>query len=166
MQHMSQQDYSTSIFVTQNPEAVYAAINKVRGWWSEEIVGRTDVVNQEWFYHYKDVHLCKVKVIDLIKNTKVVWEIVENSFNFTDDANEWTGDRIIFDITKEGNQTRITFTQVGLTPQYECFEICRAGWNNYINNSLYQLITKGKGAPNPKEGDGFNKTLADKWKLN
>jgi hypothetical protein len=62
--------------------------------------------------------------------------------------------------------TKLTFTQEGLTSFYECFEVCRDGWNNYINNSLYKLISTGKGEPNPKEGEGFNKELADKWKLN
>ncbi|MGI8951554.1 MAG: hypothetical protein ACR2FN_08215 [Chitinophagaceae bacterium] len=40
------------------------------------------------------------------------------------------------------------FTHAGLTPQYECYDICRDSWSNYIQNSLRSLITTGKGQPN------------------
>jgi hypothetical protein len=163
---MNVQDYCTSISVSQSPETVYKAINNVRGWWSEEIEGSAGQLNEEWFYHYKDIHLCKMKVVELVPGKKVVWEVMGNHFSFTNDKEEWVGNRIIFDISKEGDKTRLTFTQEGLTPFYECFEVCRDGWKNYINNSLYKLITTGRGEPNPKEGEGFNKELADKWKLN
>ncbi|PHN02591.1 ATPase [Flavilitoribacter nigricans DSM 23189 = NBRC 102662] len=163
---MNDQNYTTSITVDENPGQIYRAINNVRGWWSEEIEGPTDELNKEWFYHYRDIHLCKMKVVEMIPNEKVVWEVIENSFNFVQDQNEWVGNRLIFEISQEGDQTKLNFTQEGLTNFYECYGVCRDGWNNYINNSLYQLITTGKGEPNPKEGDGFNKALADKWKLN
>jgi len=35
-----------------------------------------------------------------------------------------------------------------LVPEYECFEICRDSWTNYIQNSMQKLITTGKGEPN------------------
>lgn len=162
---MSNQNYSTTIKVDQKPEEVYHAINNVRAWWSEEIEGPTDELNKEWFYHYEDIHLCKMKVVEMIPNRKIVWKVIENHFNFIDEE-EWVGNRIVFDISREGDKTRLTFTQEGLTAYYECFEVCKDGWNNYINNSLYKLITTGKGESNPKEGVGFNKELADKWKLN
>lgn len=159
-------NYSTSFLVEQNPEEVYNAIMNVREWWSEEIEGPTNQLNKEWLYHYKDIHLCKIKLVEIVPHKKVVWEIMENSFNFVKDKEEWVGNRIIFDISREGDKTKLTFTQIGLTSSYECYEVCRDGWNNYINHSLYKLITTGKGEPNPKEGEGFNKELADKWKLN
>lgn len=163
---MNQENYSTSILVNQQPDEVYHAINNVRGWWSEEIEGPTDELNKEWFYHYKDIHLCKMKVVELTPHKKVVWEVMENSFNFVQDKDEWVGNRLVFDISREGDQTKLTFTQKGLNASYECYKVCRDGWNNYINNSLYKLITTGKGEPNPKEGEGFNKELAEKWELN
>lgn len=157
--------YTTSIVIDKSPEEVYNAVNNVRGWWSEEIEGPTDELNKEWFYHYKDIHLCKMKVVEMQPGQKVVWKVIENSFNFVNDKDEWVGNHLIFDICKEGGKTRLTFTQEGLTEVYECYEVCREAWTNYINNSLYKLITTGRGEPNPAEGEGYNKELADKWKL-
>jgi len=87
---------------------------------------------------------------------------MDNYFNFTKDKREWTGNKIIFEITEKDKKTQLQFTQEGLVPEYECYDICSSGWSNYINNSLRSLITTGKGQPNPKEG-GFNQQLLEKY---
>ena len=89
---------------------------------------------------------------------------MSNYFNFTKDKSEWTGTKIIFEISEKKNKTQLQFTHEGLTPDYECYNACYDGWSNYINKSLYSLITTGKGQPNPKEG-GFNQELIEKLNL-
>jgi hypothetical protein len=42
-------------------------------------------------------------------------------------------------------------THKGLVPEYECYEICENAWTGYIQDSLRDLITKGKGKPNSSE---------------
>ena len=64
--------------VDQTPEEVFNAINNVRGWWSEEIEGGTDKLNDEFNYHYKDVHISKMKLIEVIPDKKVVWLVMDN----------------------------------------------------------------------------------------
>jgi len=145
---MNTSDFTTTILVDQTPEAAFNAINNVRGWWSEEIEGSTDKLNEVFNYHYEDVHRCKIKVTELIAGKKVVWQVLENYFKFTKDTTEWTGTKIIFEIDEEDNKTKIRMTHLGLVPDYECFDICRDAWTNYIQNSLRSLITTGKGQPN------------------
>jgi len=148
---MATSDFTTTLLVDQTPETVFNAINNVRGWWSEEIEGSTGKLNDEFKYHYEDVHRCKIKLIEVSPNEKVVWLVLENYFKFTKDKSEWTGTKIIFEISKKDDKTQIRFTHLGLVPEYECFEICRDAWSNYIHNSLRSLITTGKGQPNGKD---------------
>jgi len=148
---MTTSDFTTTLLVDQTPEEVFNAINNVRGWWSEEIEGSTDKLNAEWTYHYKDVHRCKMKIIEFVPDKRVVWFVKDNYFNFTKDKSEWTGTKISFEISKHDSKTQLRFTHLGLVPQYECFDICSNAWTDYVQKSLRNLITKGKGQPNPIE---------------
>jgi hypothetical protein len=148
---MTTSNYTTTITVDQSPEEVFAAINNVRAWWSEEIEGTTDEIDAEWTYQYQDVHRCTMKITALIPNQKVVWQVLDNHFSFTKDKQEWKGNQLVFEITEKDNQTQLQFTQIGLVPAYECYDICENAWNTYIRQSLYKLITTGVGQPNGKD---------------
>ena len=148
---MSTQDFTTTLLVDQSPMEAFDAINNVRGWWSEEIEGGTQKLNDEFTYHYRDVHRSKMRLIEVVPDKKVVWLVLYNYFNFTKDRSEWKGTNVIFEISKQGGQTQIHFTHQGLVPEYECYDICFNAWTQYIQQSLRSLITTGKGQPNPKE---------------
>lgn len=45
---MSNRNFTTFFTVDQTPEEAFAAINNVRGWWSEEIEGDTDKLGDEF----------------------------------------------------------------------------------------------------------------------
>jgi hypothetical protein len=147
---MTTTDFTTSISVEQTPAEVFNAINDVRGWWSEEIEGSTDKLNAVFNYHYEDVHRCQIKLIELVPEKKIVWLVMDNYFKFTTDKTEWTGTKIIFEISRKDNMTHLVVTHLGLVPEYECFDICSDAWSTYIHSSLYNLITTGKGQPNGK----------------
>ena len=152
---MNDQSLAITFTVDQTPEQAFAAINNVRGWWSGNIEGNTDKLGDEWAYRYKDIHYSKQRITELIPGKKVVWLVVDGYLNFVEDKTEWKGTKITFEISKKGDKTEVRFTHVGLVPQYECFNACSDAWGSYINGSLRNLITSGKGQPNKKEkGDG------------
>jgi hypothetical protein len=157
--------YTATILVDKDPETAFNAIKNFRAWWSEEIEGNTDKLNEEFFYHYKDIHLCKMKLAEAVPGKKLVYQVLENEFNFIKDKKEWINTKLVFEITPENGKTKVQFTHEGLVPEYECYNVCNDAWSGYIKNSLYNLITTGKGEPNPKDKDGFNAMLAEKWKL-
>src|SRR3954464_11708150 len=88
---MTATDYTTSFVVDQTPEEVFKGINNVRGWWSESVEGKTDQLNEEFLYYYKDVHIAKMKIVEFVPGKKVVWLVLKNEFNFTKDKSEWNG---------------------------------------------------------------------------
>jgi hypothetical protein len=107
-----------------------------------------NVINIRFHHHYQDIHRCTMKITELVPNEKVAWLVLDNYFNFTKDKTEWKGTEIVFEISQDGPKTRINFTHVGLVPEYECYKVCVDGWSTYIDDSLRELITTGKGKPN------------------
>ncbi|MFZ7143907.1 MAG: hypothetical protein ACO1G6_01080, partial [Bacteroidota bacterium] len=184
---MENKSFTATIIVNKDKATAFNAIQNFRGWWSEEIEGNSNKLNEEFFYHYKDVHLCKLKLIESIPGERLVYLILDNQFNFIDDKTEWVNTKLVFQIsqstsgnpghplnpgknqpsfTSESNdQTIIQFTHEGLVPEYECYKVCNDAWTGYITKSLRSYIDTGKGTPNPKVGEGFNAELVEKWKL-
>jgi hypothetical protein len=146
----SNQDFNITLLVDNTPQEAFDAINNVRGWWSEEIDGRTDQLG-EFEYHYKDIHRCKIRIAELIPGKRVLWHVVDNDFNFVKDKDEWKDTDIVFAIARKGDKTEVRFTHVGLGPAYECYDVCADAWSTYINGSLRSLITIGKGQPNQND---------------
>jgi hypothetical protein len=148
---MKDQDLTITIEVNKTPEEAFDAINNVRGWWSEEVKGGTEKLNDEFTYKARDLHRCTMKLTEIIPNQKVVWLVLDNYFSFAEDQTEWKGTKVIFEISEQDGKTQISFTHHGLVPEHECYEVCSNAWTGYIAGSLYNLITTGKGEPNPKE---------------
>jgi hypothetical protein len=149
---MTKQNITYAFTVDKAPDQVFAAINDVRAWWSGDIDGVTDKPGAEWIYRYKDMHRSKQRIVELIPGKKVEWLVVDSYLSFVKDRTEWNDTRIVFDIAAKGNTTEVKFTHVGLAPDIECYEACNDAWGSYIKGSLRDLITTGKGEPNPKEG--------------
>jgi len=164
MSDISSKNYTSSILVEKEISIAFKFIKNFRAWWSEEIDGNTDKVGETFFYHYKDVHLCKIKLIEMVDDKKLVYQVTENEFSFTKDKTEWINTKLIFLVSTEGNKTKVVFIHEGLVPEYECFDVCNDAWTNYIEGSLKELIETGTGKPNGKESR-LNEELVRKWGL-
>jgi hypothetical protein len=156
MQALDQLNFTTSFLVDQTPREVFNAVTNVRGWWSEDIEGATSQLNDEFVYEVKDLHYCKMQVIEVVPDKTVAWLVKYNYFHFVKDKSEWTGTKVRFAISQEGNQTRLHFTHEGLVPAFECYGVCSPAWTNYVQGSLLPLITTGKGRPNQREHVSFD----------
>ena len=148
---MKTESYTISYTVDRSPQEVFDAINNVRGWWSGEIDGRTDKLGAEFTYRYQNLHRTTQKITELVRGKKVVWHIVDSHIDFVENKAEWNGTDVVFEIVKQGAKTELRFTHVGLVSAIECYGKCAAAWGFYINESLRNLITTGKGDPNEKE---------------
>ena len=146
---MTQKNFTSSFTVSQSPERAFAAINNVRGWWSQGLKGESDKSGGQFTYQHKQIHLSTQKVIALTPNSHVAWHVTSGNLNFVEDKAEWAGTDILFDIEPAGDKTKVTMTHKGLTPKLECFEACSGGWEYYFGDSLRKLIETGKGEPDP-----------------
>ena len=144
------QNLTLTFTVDQTPEEVFAAINNVRGWWSGDIEGSTDRLDDEWTYRYKDVHFSRQRITEFVPGKKIVWLVLDSYLSFVKDKTEWNGTEIVFEIGKRDGKTEVRFTHAGLVPAFECYGGCSGAWGFYISDSLRSLIATGRGEPNAK----------------
>jgi hypothetical protein len=142
---MSDQSFTTTFVVDRSAQTAFSAVANVREWWSSDIEGPTDRLGAEFTYHYRDVHRCTMRIVEFTPHERVVWHCLDNHFDFIADRTEWVDTKIIFDISPDGDRTRVRFTHEGLVPTYECFDVCSNAWGGYIDGSLRSLILSGAG---------------------
>jgi uncharacterized protein YndB with AHSA1/START domain len=159
---MSSPNFSVAYTVSQSPEAVFSAVNDVRGWWTGEpgAKGTTDKLGAEWTYRFKDLHYTKQRITEFVPGKKVVWLVLDSRLSFVQDPTEWNGSKISFEITKKGDKTELRFTHVGLVPEVECYGDCSSAWGYYVKGPLRALISK-KGKTRPRaRAEGRTKKAA------
>jgi hypothetical protein len=154
---MKEQDYHTSITMIATANEAFECINNVAKWWTENVEGNSQKPEDEFIVRFGNVHYSKQKLIEVVPGKKIVWLITDSKLSFIKDKQEWTNTKIIFEISTENDETKIHFMHKGLVPEVECFDACSNAWSQYIQQSLWSLVTTGKGSPTPKESE--NKAL-------
>ena len=148
---MQNTNFNITFLVDQTPTQVFNAIKNVRGWWSEELEGNSGKLNDEFSYRHGEFHYSKHKLIDVEQDKKIIWLTLDSKLTFVKEQDEWKGTKMIFDISKQDEKTKLDITHFGLVPEFECFEACSKGWTHYLKNSLLPLITTGTGKPDTKK---------------
>jgi Activator of Hsp90 ATPase homolog 1-like protein len=144
---MTGQSYSTTISVDQTPEEVFDAVRNVRGWWATTVQGGTERLGDEFIFEVPTIHRSEFRLTEVVPNEKVVWLAADNYLSFVEDKEEWNDTEMHFDISEKDGKTELRFTHVGLVSRFECYDACSNAWAFYINESLRDLITTGKGQP-------------------
>jgi uncharacterized protein YndB with AHSA1/START domain len=75
-------DLSYKVLFSESPKKIFEAINNVRGWWSEELKGKSDKLGGKFTYKYKDMHESTQKISELVPNKKVVWKVSDARLYF------------------------------------------------------------------------------------
>jgi hypothetical protein len=142
---MPTSNFTTTILVYNSANEVFNSINNVSGWWQGEIKGSSKKLNDEFEYRMLDIHFSKQKVVEIIPNEKVVWLVTDSNLSSFRNKSEWNGTKIIFEITEINGKTQLRFTHLGLVPSFQCYGDCSSAWELLVQQSLFSLITKGKG---------------------
>ena len=142
---MAMLDFTKTIVLQCPADEVFKAINNVRGWWQGDIEGSTDKLNDEFTYRMETMHYSKQRIVELVPNQKIVWLVIESELSFTESKFEWTGTQIIFEIVQQDNLTHLRLTHQGLVPKFKCYNDCTNAWEMLIQQSLFSLVTTGKG---------------------
>ena len=144
---MNNQHYTAIITVSKPLHDTFKAINHVSKWWTDDLTGSSQNLNDEFTVQFGDIHKTAQKIIEFVPDRKVVWLVTESRLNFIEDKEEWKNTKISFELSGRGDKTEIHFTHIGLVPEVECFKSCSKGWDYYIKGSLFKFLTEGKGTP-------------------
>ena len=147
---MEKQNYTASIKIDATPQEVFKSINNITDWWTENMEGSSQKLYDEFTVQFGDIHYSLQKIVEFIPNKKVVWLVTDSHLSWIKDKQEWTNTKISFEIISKGTYTQLIFTHIGLVPEIECYNNCRKGWEQYIKDSLFKLLTSGKGLPDKK----------------
>lgn len=114
------------------------------GWWTTDCTARPEVgfVNE---FRFGKLIRNKMKVVGLEPGRRVEWECIES-------VREWTGTRIVFEITEKENLNFLNFSHTGWPEEGELFAKCNFNWGRYLK-SLKDLCETGKGSPFDAAGD-------------
>ncbi|MDB5095182.1 MAG: Activator of Hsp90 ATPase 1 family protein [Candidatus Eremiobacteraeota bacterium] len=136
-------DYESTVFLKGPTDRVFDALTTtsgLAGWWST--VSGSGVQGGELTFAFDDDRLV-VHVDEAQRPSAVRWT-PRSSF---EPVSDWVGTTIAFDISPSGDGgSRLRLRHIGLTPQLECFELCRRGWDYYLQ-SLVEYVDSGQGRP-------------------
>jgi hypothetical protein len=141
---METKDYTFSFESAQTPEIIFETLIDPRKWWvglfGEEILGNSDALHDEFTFNAGNgIHYSKQRLIELVPNQKIVWQVIESNLSFAEKKEEWTNTNFGFEISNQGNKSKVTFTHQGLIPKFECYENCSSAWTMYLENLAQKL---------------------------
>ncbi len=129
--------YSVTIEVAQSPSVAFSYIIDLPRWWPEEYVGNQLRASTEFLLRSGEGHYSKNKVTEFVPGQKLAW-ITTESLRKPDNF-DWSGTKMIFELSPKSAGTMITFTYDGVVFENErekLAEIC----DFCIKNKLYNLI--------------------------
>jgi hypothetical protein len=142
---MNNQSHTVTVEVASSPQDVFNCINDVSKWWSKDFEGSSTKLNDEFVICHPGRHYSKQRLIEVVPAKKITWLVTESKLEWIEnDKTEWTGTKMIFELTLKGDKTEIRFTHEGLVPEQECYSTCAQSWNMVIKDWLFNFITVGK----------------------
>ncbi|MBS1605509.1 MAG: SRPBCC domain-containing protein [Bacteroidetes bacterium] len=133
--------YTVSIEFTMPVDTVFPQLIDLSKWWPEDYVGESIGPGSEFVLKIGDEHFSKNRVIEFIPDKKLAWmttESIRRSDNY-----DWTGTKMIFELTPLGRGCSLSFTYDGVVLEEEqerLIQIC----DYCIRIKLYNLIESVK----------------------
>ncbi|MFA6440434.1 MAG: SRPBCC domain-containing protein [Bacteriovoracaceae bacterium] len=144
---MKQEHYQCGITSNISAKETYQRIMRVTEWWSENIEGSFEKLNDVFTIHFAFGDSFVIKIVELVPDKKIVWQVMDCNLTWVKNSKEWKDTEIRFEILNDRNSTHINFAHIGLVPDFECYNGCANGWNQYIKKSLFRFLNDGHGEP-------------------
>jgi uncharacterized protein YndB with AHSA1/START domain len=144
---LGSQDYHISITADITPKEALDKISRVSEWWATNFEGSSQKLNDVFTVRFGSGDMYKVKVTEFIPDKKFVWQVIDSHQGWVANETEWTGTKILWEVSAQKDDTQIDMTHIGLVPIIECYDKCTQGWDYLLQKSLLRFLTENKGLP-------------------
>ena len=144
---MENNDFTTTVAVNKPADAVLSALTVgITKWWTHDFTGSADKAGDAFTVRFDKTFM--TFTVESANENEVKWQCTDANTDAPglDVKDEWIGTSILWQIEPVANGTQVTLTHYGLSPEVECYEICRAGWHQFTA-SFVSLLNTGKGMP-------------------
>ncbi|HEV2695998.1 MAG TPA: SRPBCC domain-containing protein [Verrucomicrobiae bacterium] len=148
-------NYHATFHISITPQEAIKKINHVAAWWGQDFSGSARQLDDVFTIRFGETWVT-FKVVDVMPAERLEWEIIDCHLPWLIDKAEWKNTNLIWELSAEHGLTRIGFIHVGLIPEMECYDTCSAGWDFYLKESLFKLLTENQGRPNERPCAGAN----------
>jgi hypothetical protein len=143
---ISANDYHCSIRVTVSAGEAFENISDVSAWWANDLQGSAKKLNDIFTVTFGDTFVT-FEITEVIPGKKITWYVRDCNLHWIKDKKEWKDTKIVWEVSSGNGSTVIDMTHFGLIPGVECYGNCESGWNHFIKESLFKLLTEHKGLP-------------------
>ncbi len=144
--------YHCTLDLNVSAPVLFKALTTPEGfqrWWTEFCEVRPEP-GETSVFRFGQTHMA-LQLESLEPDRSVVWLCTEHHHHLPGiltRTDEWVGTRLRFALHPlDEEKTRLEFHHEGLTPDLECYEICRSGWDHFLTTSLKNYVERGKGEP-------------------
>jgi len=141
-------DYTATALFESAADAVFDAVTataSLTDWWMDASGSGLEGGSLTFRWGTEGALVMRVDAAE--RATRVEWTVLAS-----EPVNDWVGTKVRFEISPTATGgSRLDFRHIGLTPQLECYDMCRQGWDHYLP-SLVGYVDRGRGNPRPEGG--------------
>jgi len=140
------ESFSATIEAAKPAGTVFQCITRdVAKWWGgEDLTGGSARLNDEFIIDHPGTHYSRQVVVEFVPDKRLVWLVAESSLPWLNDPAEWTGTKMVFDLTGSDGHSVLRFRHEGLTPEKQSYARCSEGWSMVIKDWLLDFISYGR----------------------
>lgn len=142
------ENYQKKFEVNKSAQTVYAALtDHVADWWSDDLTGSAMRLGDQFDIAFGQTRKT-MEIVEAKCSQQIVWKCVKAHIDLASLKNksEWVGTTMIWTLETDGQRTILHFLHEGLNRNFECYQVCEAGWDAFLA-SLQTYLNTGKGKP-------------------
>ncbi|MGI9391322.1 MAG: hypothetical protein ACR2O1_14790 [Boseongicola sp.] len=149
---MNSTNYNRSIRVSAEATAAFDAVTKgIEHWWTRPDNPLTKVGDRAKFTFPPGRSYWTFELTKADPSGHVEWECVDalhiHEGQPKEIETEWLGTKVLWSIKQDGSHTDIEIEHAGLQPELHCYDVCKAGWDIFVLDSLRNYLETGEGSP-------------------